>query len=245
MGDGAGPAGDDLNATVVVPVRNEGEAFARTYRELGRVISPDTRIVVVYDAPDDTTVPTIEVLARDDPRVHGLLNRTGPGIPSAFRAAFAHVPDGPVIVVMGDLSDDLALIPEMVRRWSAGAGVVCPSRYMPGGAQHGGPRLKGLLARLCGLTLYWLGALPVRDATNNFRLYDGAFLRRTPIESRRGFEVALELTVKAHRAGLRVEELPTVWTDRRWGTSNFPLMRSLPHYLRWWWYAATGWRPPA
>lgn len=172
----------------------------------------------------------------------GVLNRAGRGIPNALRSGFAQARDGAVLVVMGDLSDDVRIIPEMLKRWRAGADVVCPSRYMPGGAQYGGPRFKGLLARLCGLTLYWLGALPVRDATNNFRLYDAAFLARTTIESTQGFEVALELTVKAHQAGLRVEELPTVWRDREWGASNFRLRRALPHYLRWWLRAVAGGR---
>ena len=194
----------------------------------------DCRIVVVYDRDDDTTVPTLTELHAVDPRVLPVKNTRGPGVPNALREGFELAESGPVVVVMGDLSDDLRLLPEMVRRWEAGARVVCPSRYMPDGAQEGGPRLKMLLSRLAGLSLYWLGALPVRDATNNFRLYDAGFLKTTAIESAHGFEIALELTIKAHRAGLRIEEIPAVWHDREWGRSNFRLFRSLPHYLRWW-----------
>ena len=45
--------------------------------------------------------------------------------------------------------------------------------------------------------------------------------------------MALELTVKAHLQGRRIVELPTVWQERRAGTSNFKLRKWLPHYLRW------------
>ena len=38
---------------------------------------------------------------------------------------------------------------------------------------------------------------PTHDATNNFRLYDAALVRRLGIDSSGGFEVALELTAKA------------------------------------------------
>lgn len=219
---------------LVIPVRNEGEGFRRTWEVVAGYLPPGGRAIVVYDAPDDTTVPVLEALARDDARLVPLCNTLGRGVPNALRAGFAAAGPGPVVVVMGDLSDDLGLLPAMLALYEAGAGVVCPSRYMPGGALVGGPRLKGWLSRLAGLVLYGVGALPVRDATNNYRLYDGAWLAGVEIESAHGFEVALELTCKAHWDGLRVVELPTVWRDRTWGRSNFRLVRSLRHYLRWW-----------
>jgi dolichol-phosphate mannosyltransferase len=53
------------------------------------------------------------------------------------------------------------------------------------------------------------------------------------IESHAGFELALELTVKATIDGRVVAELPTTWRDRTTGKSNFRLRQWLPHYLRW------------
>jgi dolichol-phosphate mannosyltransferase len=53
------------------------------------------------------------------------------------------------------------------------------------------------------------------------------------IESHAGFELALELTVKATIDGRVVAELPTTWSDRTTGTSNFRLRQWLRHYLRW------------
>ena len=222
--------------TVVIPVRNEGENFRRTYGELAQFIPKDSRILVLYDSEDDTTLPILEELGHADSRVKAVRNKLGRGIPNALRTAFSLVKDGPVLVAMADLSDDLRLNPEMLKRYDNGARIVCASRYMPGGAHLGGPRIKKILSRLAGLSLYWLGCLPVRDATNNFRLYDAQFLRKTQIESSHGFEVALELTIKACRAGLEVQEIPAVWRDRQWGKSNFRLLRSLPYYMKWWLY---------
>lgn len=220
--------------TVLIPVRNEGENFRYTYDELSKFIPVDSRILVVYDSDDDTTIPVLKELAAKDAHLWPVKNTQGPGIPNALRAGFGLAQQGPVVVVMGDLSDDLRLIPEMLKRYENGARVVCPSRYMPGGAQIGGPRVKKILSRLAGLSLYWLGCLPVRDATNNFRLYDAQFLKQTHLESTHGFEVALELTVKAYHGGLEVQEIPAVWHDRKWGKSNFRLLRALPHYMKWW-----------
>jgi dolichol-phosphate mannosyltransferase len=121
----------------------------------------------------------------------------------------------------------------MVRLADHGADVVAASRYMRGGRQIGGPRLKGLLSRMAGLTLHRFAGVRTHDPTNNFKLYSRAFLDDVTIESRSGIELALELTVKATIDGRKVAELPTTWRDRNAGTSNFRLRQWLPHYLRW------------
>ena len=99
--------------------------------------------------------------------------------------------------------------------------------------QIGGPRLKRLMSRVAGLSLHWFAGVATHDPTNNFKLYRRSFLDATPIESTAGFELALELTVKATIAGRRVAEVPTTWRDRTAGQSNFKLRMWLPHYLHW------------
>src|SRR4030095_7490869 len=112
-----------------------------------------------------------------------------------------------------------------------------PSRYMPGGKQIGGPKLKGFLSRIAGLTLYHLGGLPTHDPTNSFKAYRKDFLEATPIESEAGFVFGMELTLKAHYGGGCVEEVPTTWLDRTAGESRFKLMKWLPLYLEWFFWA--------
>jgi dolichol-phosphate mannosyltransferase len=118
--------------------------------------------------------------------------------------------------------------------------VVAASRYMRGGHQIGGPLLKRTMSRMAGLTLHWLAGVPTHDPTSNFKLYSRRFLESTTIESTAGFELALELTVKATRAGRRVVEVPTTWRDRTSGASNFKLRNWLPHYLHWYRVAFLG-----
>jgi hypothetical protein len=134
---------------------------------------------------------------------------------------------------MADGSDEPYVVDAMVELARDGADVVSASRYMKGGHQIGGPLLKRLMSRAAGLSLHWFAGVPTHDPTNNFKLYRRDFLEATPIESEAGFELALELTVKATIAGRRVEEIPTTWRDRTAGQSNFKLRKWLPHYLRW------------
>ena len=61
--------------------------------------------------------------------------------------------------------------------------------------------------------------------------------RAFPIESVGGFELSLEITVKAYRAGFRIAEVPTTWRDRTAGASQFKFYQWLPKYLYWYFLA--------
>ena len=141
---------------------------------------------------------------------------------------------------MADGSDEPHVVDPMVALARGGADVVSASRYMRGGHQLGGPPIKRLMSRVAGLTLHWFAGVPTHDPTNNFKLYSRRFLDTVTIESTAGFELALELTVKATLAGRRIAEVPTTWRDRTAGESNFKLRKWLPHYLHWYRAAFVG-----
>ena len=157
-----------------------------------------------------------------------------------MKAGIAESRGNYVLISMADGSDEPGIVDLMVAMAKGGADVVSASRYMRGGHQVGGPLLKRLMSRAAGLTLHWFGGVATHDPTNNFKLYSRRLLDETPIESEAGFELALELTVKATIAGRRVAEVPTTWRDRTAGESNFKLRKWLPHYLRWYWVAMRG-----
>jgi dolichol-phosphate mannosyltransferase len=221
-------------------VYNEAENFPALLAEVERFIPQPFTMYVVYDFDADTTVPVARSFAATRPWLRLLRNDLGRGVVNAIRAGFAAVRSGPAFVIMADLSDDLTIVPEMLRLYAAGYRIVCPSRYMPGGKQFGGPLVKRLLSRAAGVSLHWLAGFPTRDATNNFRLYDAALVNELGIESTGGFELALELTAKAFRRGEKIAELPTTWRDRTAGRSRFRLFAWLPKYLRWYGYALAG-----
>jgi hypothetical protein len=87
------------------------------------------------------------------------------------------------------------------------------------------------------MSLYWLRGLPTQDATNAFKIFERDMLRSFTIESKAGFELNLELTVKAFLAGYRIAEIRAIWRYRTQGQSKFRVWRWLPHYLKWYFYA--------
>lgn len=223
--------------TIVVPAYNEGPAITGSLDALLRVAPADCEVLVVYDAPDDTTAPHAAAYAEKDERVVPTVNTYGRGPANAIRFGIDHAEAAVVVVTMADMSDEVAQIPALAQLINEGAVIAAASRYMPGGRQVGGPRFKGLLSRLAGLSLHRFAGVATRDPTNSFKAYSTEFVRRVGIESRAGFELGIELVAKAHRLRLPIREIPTVWHDRTAGTSNFKLGKWLPKYLRWYLFA--------
>jgi glycosyltransferase involved in cell wall biosynthesis len=218
---------------IILPVYNEGEAVEPVLRNLSRAVQTPHELVVVYDFDEDTTVPVVRRLGSEIPQLRGLRNDIGRGVLNAMKAGIAGTSAPFVLISMADGSDDPQAVDQMVDLAKGGADVVSASRYMKGGRQVGGPPLKRLMSRVAGLTLHWFARVPTHDPTNNFKLYSRRFLESTEIESTAGFELALELTVKATLARRRIAEIPTTWRDRTAGQSNFKLRKWLPHYLHW------------
>jgi glycosyltransferase involved in cell wall biosynthesis len=221
--------------SVVVPVYEEAENIGPCLRGLEAALRDlPHEILVVYDFPEDGTLRAIAGMPDAPATLRLVRNDLGRGVAFALRKGLEEARGDVVVSTMADLSDPPEVIRAMARKIrDEGAQVVSGSRYMWGGQQRGGPFVKGLLSRLAGVSLHWLAGLGTHDATTSFRAYAGDYLRRVRVQSEHGFTVALELTVKAHRLGLRVDEVPTTWTDRTAGTSRFRVLSWLPHYLRW------------
>lgn len=222
---------------IILPVYNEADNFPNVYQSLDKYVKTPFKLVVVYDFDEDTTLPVAKKYAAKDKRVILHKNKLGRGALNALKAGLAYPKSGVVLTMMADMCDDARDADKIYQKYLEGYQLVCGSRYMKGGKQIGSPLIKRTMSRVAGVSLYWLRRLPVHDATNNYRLYDKKLLDSITIESTGGFEVAMELTVKAHKKGYKIAEVPTTWRDRTAGETNFKLWKWLPSYLRWYWYA--------
>jgi dolichol-phosphate mannosyltransferase len=222
---------------IIVPVFNEPENFRAFYDFLAKHIQSSWRLFVIYDFESDSTLQNAKAIADRDPRVCLLLNRRR-GALNAIKTGIQNATCEAVLIVMvDDPPGVLSQIDEMTEVfYREQAAIVVASRYMLGGKHRGGPVFKGLLSRFAGFSLRWFIALPVHDATYATRLYRKSFLDSITIESKRGFEVALETTLKAHIAKRRIVEVPVSWEERSVGKSRFKILQWLPSYLYWYWY---------
>jgi glycosyltransferase involved in cell wall biosynthesis len=217
-------------------VHYEHEVIAETLDRLEKSLASSAEILVVYDLDEDPTTSVVRGGADRWPRARLVQNSFGRGVLGAIKTGLNDSTGDHVLVFMADLSDEPEVIPAMLELAAQGCDVVCGSRYMSGGEQIGAPRLKGFLSAAAGRSLHLLTRLPVHDATNSFRLYSRDLLRSVQIESRGGFEIGLELTVKAYLQGRRLGEVPTTWRERDSGESKFNFRKWLPSYMRWYFY---------
>ena len=159
-------------------------------------------LLVVHDMPEDTTVPVVERLAAEIPGLRAHHNTLGPGRaqrdeggdrrrPGAVRARHdgrrlrrvrRRRPDGRPSPATAPTSSRPAATCAADAR-SAARASSGSSRGWPASRSTGSPASRST------------------TPTNNFKLYSRRFLDATPIESEAGFELAIELSVKATLQG--------------------------------------------
>lgn len=230
-----------IDVSIVIPVYNEAENIIETLTNIENKLLFAHEILIVYDMDNDNTLPVVKsFLPQERCQIRLLKNKYRPGVLNAVKTGFEEADGEMIIVTMADLSDAPETINEMVQKAKdEQADIVCGSRYMKGGRQIGGGFVKSTLSRCAGYSLRYLAGVPTRDATNSFKLYKKSFLSQQTIESSGGFELGLELVIKAYLQGYKIAEVPTVWRDRKAGKSHFQLVRWLPFYLKWYFKAFT------
>ncbi len=221
--------------SIVIPVFNEKDNIAVQIETIAQEITAPKELLIVYDFDEDNTVPVVRELQGRYPFSIALVKNTiGRGALNAIKTGMRAASGDAVLVTMADLSDDLRIVDAMYGKLAEeGYDLVCGSRYMSGGKQIGGPFLKGLFSRCAGVSLHFLTGIPTHDISNSFKMYRKAMLDKITLESTGGFEIGMEITVKAFLAGYRITELPSTWYDRSGGESHFKMWEWIPHYLHW------------
>jgi len=225
--------------SIIIPVLNEGPVIGRTIHALERAVRVSHEILVVYDFDEDDTVPVVHQLVQVYPTIRAVKNHVGPEIINAVKAGCAAARGEAIVIMTADGSDDPETVNRMYAKFSSGFDLVCGSRYTEGRRPQDAPWLKSQLSRLAGITLHRFTGVPTCDPTNSFKMFRRGVFQAIPIESQRGFEVYIELILKAYAGGFRITEVPTIWQNRVQGESKFKFWRSLPRYARWYVFGLT------
>jgi dolichol-phosphate mannosyltransferase len=226
-----------MKISIIVPVYHEEKNILNVFKQIKKLVKTEHELLVVYDSKEDPTYPVMNMYLSKK-RLNNIKlveNCSGnkKGVMNAIKTGFRKAKGDAVVVLMADPSDDITQIDEMKKLIDTGYDIVCASRYMKGGKKIGGPFIKSLLSKTAGLTLHWFFGVPTHDSTNAFKMYKKKVLNSIKVESTGGFEYSLEIVLKAFKKGYRITEIPTVWTDRVNGKSNFKLMKWLPNYISW------------
>ena len=224
---------------IIVPVYNEKENIVKLLEEIKNNITVKITLYIVYDFDEDNTIEAVnQVKDLYNFPINLIKNNYGSGVLNAIKTGLYIENTNPALVIMSDLSDSLEIVDAMYNKISD-YDLVCGSRYMKGGKQIGGPLIKGLMSRYAGISLHFLTGIKTHDVTNSFKMYSRKLLNNITIESNGGFELGMEITVKAYLLGYKITEVPSTWKDRVEGKSRFKLFSWFPKYLHWYFYALT------
>jgi dolichol-phosphate mannosyltransferase len=221
---------------IIIPVYNEADNIGRTIQALEMDVRTSHTIYIVYDFDGDNTLPAVKPIQEKGIDITLLKNSAGKVV-NAIKTGLCEAREQYLLVTMADLSDDYTVVDRMVSIADQGFDVVCGSRYAKGGEQIGGPFIKKILSRVAGMSLRYIASIPTSDVTNSFKLYRKVMIDTLTIESDGGFEIGMEIVIKAHFTGWRVTEIPCTWQDRQQGVSRFRILHWLPKYMKWYFYA--------
>jgi glycosyltransferase involved in cell wall biosynthesis len=100
--------------SVVVPAYDEGEHVIGVLDRLFESVRLPCEVLLVIDAPDDTTVPVADEYAQKESRPRRLVNTYGRGPANAIRFGI-DAATAVVVVTMADGCDDARQIDQLVR----------------------------------------------------------------------------------------------------------------------------------
>ena len=210
---------------VVVPTYNERENLPKL---VDRLLSAqeELEILVVDDSSPDGTGKWAEGLASSNPRIH-LLSRTaknglGRAYIDGFQWAISHGYD--LIVQMdADFSHNPDDVPKLLVGIKEGeADLVIGSRYVGGIRVINWPLKRLVLSVGASYYVKWITGLSVWDPTGGFKCWRRRTLESIDLSTIRsnGYGFQIEMTHRVWRRGLRVVEVPIIFSDRIEGTSK-------------------------
>jgi dolichol-phosphate mannosyltransferase len=223
-GTAGGPTVDGVGRVlVVIPTYNEADNVTGVVSRV-RAAAPAVDVLVADDNSPDGTGVIADALAAGDERV-AVLHRPGKeGLGAAYLAGFAWARGRGYDAVV-EMDADGSHAPEDLPALLAAArdaDVVIGSRWTRGARVVNWPWRRLLLSRCGNLYARLALGLPVSDATGGYRVYRSTVLDALDLTAVRsqGYSFQVELSRLAHRAGVRIVEVPITFAERERGDSK-------------------------
>ncbi|MGP8198601.1 MAG: polyprenol monophosphomannose synthase [Limisphaerales bacterium] len=211
------------NTLVIVPTYNERENLPKLAERMAKLpISVD--LLLVDGNSTDGTAQIADQLAAKNPSIHVLHETAKSGLGRAYLAGFAWALQRQYEFIMemdSDLSHDPDDIPRFIKA-AENADLVLGSRYCNGIRILNWPLKRLLLSMGAAHYVQVITGMPFTDPTGGFKCFRRRALQAVGLDTvrSRGYSIQLELTHKVWQAGLKIVEVPIVFTERIEGVSK-------------------------
>ena len=208
---------------IIVPTYNERENLLPLTERLMALPTPVDLLIVDDNSPDGTGKLADELAAKN-PAVHVLHRPDKQGLGRAYRSGFAWALERSyefIFEMDGDFSHNPDDIP-MFLNAAQHADLVLGSRYSQGIRVINWPLRRLLLSVSAARYVRIVTGMPVTDPTGGFKCFRRRALQAIDLETVRsnGYSFQIELTHRIWMRGLRIVEVPIIFTDRFQGTSK-------------------------
>ncbi|HYA23303.1 MAG TPA: glycosyltransferase, partial [Terriglobales bacterium] len=224
-----------VTLSILLPVRNEGINLRIMVKLLKAVLEVPHELLIVYDFPEDDSIPVVRGMQNDYANLRLVHNQKGRGVVNAIRAGVEAAVGDYVLIFAADEVGPLLAIEDMLALMQEGCDLVSCSRYAHGGRRLGGSVMGGMLSRFANRLFHRIAGCVLSDATTGIKLFRRAMFSALNLEARPvGWAVTFEMAMKAQFAGWRLGEVPVISIDRLYGgESTFRLGPWTGEYLRW------------
>ena len=208
---------------VIVPTYNERENLPPLAARLLALPVPVDILVVDDNSPDGTGKLADELAARH-PQIHVLHRTEKNGLGRAYIAGFAWALERDyefIFEMDGDFSHNPDDIPKFLEA-ARDADLVLGSRYCNGIRVINWPLRRLVLSMGAGLYVRLITGMPITDPTGGYKCFRRRALQALDLQNVRstGYSFQIEMTHKLWRIGMKIVEVPIIFTDRFLGTSK-------------------------
>tara|TARA_Y100000310_G_scaffold342995_1_gene448644 strand:- start:8055 stop:8753 length:699 start_codon:yes stop_codon:yes gene_type:complete len=223
-----------MNVSIVTPVHNEQGNISKLLDDLIKLESSlkNFEIIVVDDNSSDKTGLIAHSYSKKYRNIKVLHRSKGiNGMGAALKEGTKAAKGKYIVWIMGDNSDDTTTIPKIIEKMKSGYDVVFGSRYMAGGSKGDSNPFKAMLGTGYTFVARLIFGIKVHDITNPFRAFKKEIFNTIKLECN-DFAISPEFSIKSHLRGYKLAEVPTVYSNRKTGQSNFKMLKMGINYIR-------------
>lgn len=214
--------GQTANLSIVIPAYNEEVRLPALLERLAAEAEKAAaeagmrlhEVLVVDDGSTDRTRELLKAAAAENERLQGVFayeRNRGKG--AAFAAGASRATGDWVLLADVDLSTPLEELGKLTAAIEAGADIAIGSRAVAGAVVERGPLHRKVTGSSFNGAVRLLTGLRVRDTQNGFKLFPTEAVKRyVAHQTCPGFAFDVELLMRADREGLRIAEVPIVYT---------------------------------
>jgi len=209
---------------VIIPTYNEMENIPEI---IPRILeqNENLEILVVDDGSPDGTGDFVENLSKENSRVHILRREKKMGLGTAYVAGFKWALEKDYDRVF-EMDADGSHSPQALNNFlkeAESADLVLGSRYLNGKISVVNWDWKRLILSYCAnFYTRFVTGMPFSDATGGFKCFSREALQNLDLNKLKsdGYCFQMETTHRLWKKGLKIKEIPIIFTDRTKGSSK-------------------------